>query len=63
MFLFDPETNNFDNSEIGGRRKLPDPSMNNIFNVLWIGLQYTVSFKQLDFARNASLKQRQNLSP
>ena len=56
MFLFDPETNNFDNSEIGGRRKLPDPSMNNIFNVLWIGLQYTVSFKQLDFAWNASLK-------
>ena len=50
MFLFDPETNNFDNSEIGGRRKLPDASMNNIFNVLWIGLQYSVSFKQLDFA-------------
>ena len=27
-----------------GRRELPYPSMNNIFNVLSIGLQYTLSF-------------------
>ena len=49
MFLFCPETNNFNNSEIVGRRKLPDPSMNNIFNVLSIGLQYPLSFKRPDF--------------
>ena len=49
MFLFYPETNNFNNSEIFGRRKLPDPSVNNIFDVLSIGLQYTLSFKRLDF--------------
>ena len=32
-----------------GRRNLPDPSMNNILNVLSIGLQYTLSFKWPDF--------------
>ena len=48
-FLFYPEINNFSNSENVGRRKLPDPSMNNIFNVLSIGLQYTLSFKRPDF--------------
>ena len=48
MFLFYPETNNFTNSEIVGRRKLPNPSMNNI-SMLFIGLQYTLSFKRLDF--------------
>ena len=49
MFLFYAETNNFNNSEIVGRRKLPDPSMNNIFNFLSIDLQYAVSFKRADF--------------
>ena len=49
MFLFYPEINNFNNSEIAGRRKLPDPSMNNICNVLSIGLRYTLSFKRPDF--------------
>ena len=49
MFLFYPEINNFSNSENVGRRKLLDPSMNNIFNVLLIGLQYTLSFKLPDF--------------
>ena len=29
MFLFYPETNNFNNSETVGRRNLRDPSMNN----------------------------------
>ena len=28
-----------------GRRKLPDPSLNHIFNDLWIGVQYTLSFE------------------
>ena len=49
MFLLYPETNNFNNSETVGHRKLPDPSMNNIFNVLSIDLQYTQSFKRPDF--------------
>ena len=31
------------------RRKLPDLSLNNIFSVLSIGLQYTLSFKWPDF--------------
>ena len=30
-----------------GRRKLPDSSMNNIVNVLSIGLQYTLSLNDL----------------
>ena len=49
MFLFYRKTSNFRNSEIVGRRKLPDPSMNIIFNVLSIALQYIVSFKRPDF--------------
>ena len=36
------------NSGIFGRRKLPNLSMNNIFNVLLIVLQYTISFKWPD---------------
>ena len=39
----------FNNSEIVGHRKLHDPSMNKIFNVLSIGLQYTLSYKWPDF--------------
>ena len=46
MFPFYPETNNSNKSDIVGRRKMPDPSKNNIFNVLSIGLQYTLWFKQ-----------------
>ena len=65
MFVFYPETSNFHNSEmIGqrndwsekwlvremiGQRKLPDSSMNNVFNVLSIGLHCTLSFKRPDF--------------
>ena len=48
MFLFYPETNNFNNSEIDGHRKLPDPWLNNIINVVSIGLICTLSFKQPD---------------
>ena len=49
MFLFNPKTNNFNNSKIFGRRKLPDHSINNIFDVLLVGFIYTLSFKQSDF--------------
>ena len=65
MFVFYPETSNFHNSdmvgqrndwsekwlvrEMIGQRKLPDSSMNNIFNVLSIGLHCTLSFKRPDF--------------
>ena len=49
MFLFYPKTSNFHNSQPVGRRKLPVPSMNNIFNFLPIALQYALSFKRPDF--------------
>ena len=50
-----PKTSNFHNSRnlhnsgMVGRRKLPDASMNNVFNVLSINLQYTLSLKWPDF--------------
>ena len=36
-------------SRIVGRRKLTDPSLNRIFNVLLIGVQYTLSFQWINF--------------
>ena len=33
-----------------GRRKLPDPSLNHIFNALSIGVQYTLSFQLTNFS-------------
>ena len=33
-----------------GRRKLPDPSLNHIFNALSIGVQYLLSFQLTNFA-------------
>ena len=48
-FLFYPKTSNFHNSGIVSRRKLPDLSLNNIFSVLSIGLQHTLSFKRPNF--------------
>ena len=36
---------NLDNSGMVGRRRLPDPSFNHIFNALSIGVQYTLSFQ------------------
>ena len=47
--VFYPKTSNFYNSGMVNCRKLPDHLMNNIFNVLSFGLQYTVSFKWPDF--------------
>ena len=32
-----------------GRRKLPDPLLNRIFNGLSIGVQYTLSFERTNF--------------
>ena len=49
IYVFYPKTNNFHNSENIGRRKPSDPSMNNIFNVLSIGLQNSFSFRWPDF--------------
>ena len=40
---------NLHNSEMVGRRKLPDPSLNCIFNALSIGVQYTLSFQWTNF--------------
>ena len=37
------------NSGMVGRRKLTDPSLNRIFNVLSIGVQYTLSFQWINF--------------
>ena len=49
LFLFYRKNSNFNDSEIVGPRKLSDPSMNKIFNILSIVLQYTFSFKRPDF--------------
>ena len=40
-----------------GRRKLPDPSLNHIFNVLSTGAQYTLSFQWTDFGLKCLLLQ------
>ena len=47
--LFYPKTSNFRNGGLFGRRKLPDSLTNNIFDVLSISLQYTLSFKWPNF--------------
>ena len=39
---------NFYNSGMVSRRKLPDPSLGNVFNHLSIGLRYTLSFEWSD---------------
>ena len=40
---------NLHNLGMVGRRKLPDPSLNHIFNALSIGVQYTLSFQLTNF--------------
>ena len=45
FIFFYPKTSNLHNSGMVGRRKPFYPSINNVFNVLSIGSQYTVSFK------------------
>ena len=54
MFSFYPKKaevvlKNFHNSELIGRRKLPNPFLSNVFNLLPICLQYTLSFEWPDF--------------
>ena len=41
---------NLHNSGMVGRRKLSDPSLNHIFNVLSIGVQYVLSFQWINFS-------------
>ena len=48
MFFY-LNTSNFHNPKMIGCRKLCNSSMNNIFNILYIGTQYTVSFKWTNF--------------
>ena len=40
---------NLHNSGMVDRRKLPDPSLNHIFNALSIGVQHTLSFQLTNF--------------
>ena len=47
--FFYPKASNFHNSGLVGRRQLPDPLMNNTFDVLSISLQYVLSFKWPNF--------------
>ena len=41
---------------MAGRKMLPDPSVKNIFDVLSIGLQYTLSLKLPDFDLKCHVK-------
>ena len=50
IYAFYPKTSNFNNWGMVGHKKLPNPSVNNSFNVLLVSLQYTVSFEWPDFA-------------
>ena len=52
LCFFYPKTSNFCNSGLFGRRKLPDSLMKNIFDVLLITLQYTLSLKWPNFGLN-----------
>ena len=45
---------NFLNLGIVGHQKLPEPLLNKIFNILWIGLQYIFSFEGSFFCRVSS---------
>ena len=47
---------NLGNSGMVGRRKLPDPSLNHIFNLLSVGAQYTVSFQLTNFGLKCLLQ-------
>ena len=49
---------NLHNSRMVGRRKLPDPLLNHIFNALSIGVQYMVSFESTNFGLNCLLSRK-----
>ena len=53
---------NFHNSELIGRRKLPNPFLRNVFNLLPICLRYTLSFEWPDFGLKYSLQLLQKFS-
>ena len=48
---------NLHNSGMVGRRKLPDPSLNRVFNALSIGVQYKLSFQWTNFGLKCLSKQ------
>ena len=62
VYLFCPKNGpvwfhkNLRNSGMVGRRKLPDLSLNHIFNALSIGVQYTISFQWTIFGLSAYIK-------
>ena len=49
---------NLHNVGMAGRRKLPDPSLNCIFNALSIGVQYTFSFQWTNFGLKYLIEMR-----
>ena len=50
---------NFHNSRMVGCGKLPDPSLNSIFNAVSIDIHYTLSFQWTNFDLNSLLPTRQ----
>ena len=54
---------NLHNSGMVGRRRLPDPSLNRIFNALSIGVQYTLSFWWTNFDQKCLLIRMENGLP
>ena len=61
VYLFCPKTTQLvlekHNSGMVGCRKLPDPSLNRIFNALPVGVQYTPSFQWTNFDLKCLLSQ------
>ena len=71
VYLFCPKNDAIDftkwfhnNSAMGGRRKLPDPLLNRIFNALSIGVHYTLSFQWINFGLKCLFRQikKRNMS-
>ena len=63
---FYPKTSNLHNLGLVSRKKVPNLSLNNIFSVLSIDLQYTLSFKRPDFGLNCRvtiMPKGQSLTP
>ena len=63
VYLFCPKNGAIDftkwfrnNSAMVGCRKLPDPSLNRIFNALSIGVQYALLFQWTNFGRKCLVK-------
>lgn len=54
MFIFIKKTaelvlKQFHDSKVVGRRKLPNPMLSKVFNILSISVRYTLSFEWPDF--------------